>query len=154
MNAGGGTFNSIECDFIAGGDNLEVLVFWEQSNNGTHLDATTCGNWTDIDAQCGEPDERPNGLRMGNMANNYHSKDAEVTHNVDFFGADDSGAAVYLRDQNGDDANLINATCSSCGSISFTGNSFTFTSGDGGELFNQVEITTTSQISNVKSTIV
>jgi len=153
MSAGGGAFEGMECDFIAGGG-LEVLAFWEQGLNGTGFpEGSTCGNFTDITASCTDPDERPAGLRMGNGANNYHSGDAEVTHNVDFFGATDAGATVVLNDQDGNAADVTNATCSSCGSISFTGNSVTFTSGDGGELFNQIEITTTSQISNVKSTI-
>merc|ERR1712048_850622 len=135
MSAGGGAFEGMECDFIAGGG-LEVLVFWEQGLNGTGFpDGSTCG------------------LRIGNAANNYHSGDAEVTHNVDFFGATDAGATVVLNDQDGNAASVTNATCASCGSISFTDNSVTFTSGDGGELFNQISITTTSQISNVKSTI-
>jgi len=153
LSSGGGAFEGMTCDFAAGGDSLEVLAFWEQSNNGTHVDPTTCGNYTDITVSCTAPDVAPVGLKMGNMANNFHSGDAEVTHNVDFYGVDGSGATVVLADQDGNPANLINATCSSCGSISFTGNSITLTSGDGGELFNQVEITTTSQISNVKSTI-
>jgi len=153
MSAGGGAFEGMECDFIAGGG-LEVLVFWEQGLNGTGFpDGSTCGNYTDISATCTDNGEQPSGLRIGNAANNYHSGDAEVTHNVDFFGATDAGATVVLNDQDGNAASVTNATCASCGSISFTDNSVTFTSGDGGELFNQISITTTSQISNVKSTI-
>jgi len=155
MSSGGGVFEGMSCDFIANGEDggVEVLVFWEQGLNGTgYPDDSTCGNYTDITVTCGEPGDRPDGLRMGNAANNYHSGASEVTHNVDFYGATDAGATVVLADQDGAEASVTNATCASCGSITFSGNEVTFTSGDGGELFNQIEITTTSQISNVKST--
>merc|ERR1712113_622968 len=72
FNAGTGSFASIDCDIIVGGGSLDVLVFWEQNDNGTHVDDSTCGNWTDITVSCSDNGAQPEGLRMGNFANNYH----------------------------------------------------------------------------------
>jgi len=153
FNAGTGSFASIDCDIIVGGGSLDVLVFWEQNDNGTHVDDSTCGNWTDITVSCSDNGAQPEGLRMGNFANNYHSGSEVVKHNIDIYGAGDDAATVSFADQAGNAASIINATCSSCGSITFDSNSVSITAGDGGELLNQIEVFTSEQISNIKSTI-
>merc|ERR1739848_21955 len=154
FNAGQGSFDSIDCDIIVGGGTLDVLVFWEQAGNETWVDESTCGNWTDIDVSCSDNGAPPAGKRVGNIANNYHSGTDTVKLNFDVYGLDEGGTAIAFADQAGNSANIINATCSSRGSITYGSNSITITkSRDGTELLNQIEIFTEAQISNIKSTI-
>jgi len=154
-NPGQGSFDNIECDIIVGGDVLDILVFWEQPGNDTWIDTTTCGNYTDISVSCSDNGAPPTGNRMGNMANNYHSDDQVVKYNVDFYNPGNDGTfVVTLADQDGIAADIINASCISCESVLVTdGSSLSITVGDFESLLNQVEIYTSSQISNIKSTI-
>jgi len=153
FNAGQGSFDSIDCEIVVGGGSLDVVVFWEQAGNDTWVDASTCGNWTDIDVSCSDNGAPPAGKLIGNIANNYHSKDDLVKLNFDVYGAGDDGAAVAFAIQNGEVGTIVNATCPSCGTITFDDNSVSITAGDGGELLNQIEVFTTNQLSNIKSTI-
>ena len=133
-------------------------MFWQQDfDSEGELDNSTCGTEADITAiNCRDNYAEPSDPMFDNISNNFHTGDTMMTYNVQIFGT--AGSASYtldMKDMGGADAEIKNATCGYCTSITYSGSTIMMDVNKDAwksTLIN-LQITTDSQLSPHTSTI-